>query len=233
MPRPLRQLVLPLRASHGGRRAGAGRLNRSGLQAHVRRPVLDRRHPLHVTLKLEGGLPSLRRKDVFKCFREAVKTARTQGFAVAHFAILSNHVHLVLEPRRSSVGRELQSLCISFARRINRLCCRNGAVFRERYHLHVLKTPSEVRRALAYVLSNDARHRGRPSHRLAVDPFSSVFRFDNVKHLMGSRTSFEFSSWPEQMIENWLDEILKPPETWLLRRGWMRGAAAGQRRKLG
>ena len=49
------QLELPLKKTHGGRRKGAGRPNRSGLRAHVRRPKLDLRHPIHVTLKLTQG----------------------------------------------------------------------------------------------------------------------------------------------------------------------------------
>src|SRR5215468_744013 len=60
--RPL-QLELPLR-SWGGRRRGAGR-KPAGAKAgvsHFRRPEVCPRHPVHVTMKLRGGLPNLRHK---------------------------------------------------------------------------------------------------------------------------------------------------------------------------
>ncbi len=229
-----RQLNLPfrMRLKHGGRRAGAGRPKVSDLQSHIRRPELTRREPVHVTLKLQPGLPSLRRKELFRCLRRAVCTARKQGFGVTHFAILSNHIHMILEPRTSGVGRLFQSLCISFAKRLNKKLARKGAVFLDRYHLRVLKTPTEVRRALAYVLTNESRHQIRGKVRrlknsslekfaVRLDPFSSAYRFEDWKSLLGSKVEFGFSAWSENLMENWFDEILTPARTWLLTRGWM------------
>jgi REP element-mobilizing transposase RayT len=230
-----RQLSLLFKQTHGGRRIGAGRRNRSGLQAHVRRPCLNRREPVHVTLKLREDLPSLHRKDVFRCLRGAVRKARTKGFSVTHFAILSNHIHLILEPNSADLGRVFQSLCISFAKRLNEKLGRKGAVFKERYHVHVLRTPAETRNALSYVLTNEARHRERgtrvnPEMRnrvkasewnVRIDPFSSAFAFRDWKKLLGASVNFEFSSWSEDWIEAWYDEILAPARTWLLKQGWL------------
>lgn len=226
------QLELPLIRSHGGKRAGAGRPNRSGLQSHQRRPILESGHPVHVTLKLASGLPSLRRKDVFRCLRSAVTLARQKGLHVVHFAILSNHLHLILEASESSLRRPLQSLGISFAKRMNRLTNRTGAVLLDRYHLHVLKTPTEVRRALAYVLTNEAKHRldrNARGHRsqlvtmeVGLDPFSSAFRFREWRSLMGSQAQFRTSSWSEAFIEEWYNDILSEARTWLLKAGWMK-----------
>lgn len=207
---------------HGGRRKGAGRPNRSGLQAHVRRPRLNPRHPIHVTLRLNDGLPSLRKKEIFKILRLAVQKARSQGLAVAHFAILSNHIHLIVETEKTLLSPVFQSFGISFSKRFNSHLKRSGAVFRERYHLHVLKTPTEVRRALAYVLTNEGKHHGR-KQTVRIDPFSSAFAFSEWKALLG-RVDFQFSNWSEDWIENWYDEILTPPHTWLLTRGWKKAA---------
>ncbi len=174
------------------------------------------------------------RKDVFRCLRKAVQAARQKGLRVVHFAILSNHVHLILEPQQSSLRRPLQSLGISFAKRMNELMGRRGAVLLDRYHLHVLKTPTETRRALAYVLTNEARHRRKSHGRLqsrpqsayrfevSIDPFSSAFRFQDWKALMGGSVDFEIASWSEAFIEEWYDEILSKARTWLLQSGWKR-----------
>lgn len=214
------------RATHGGRRPGAGRPNGTGLRGHAKRPRLLSREPIHVTLKLQEGLPSLRRKDVFKILRAAVGIARKKGLAVAQFSILSNHVHLILELRGAQVGHLFQSLCSSFAKRLNRALKRKGSVFFDRYHVHVLKTPTEVRRALAYVLTNRSVHEGRRTGRMRItvrlDPFSSATVFDPWHALLGRPPDFEPSGWPEDVIENFMGEILEPARTWLLTRGWLR-----------
>src|SRR4051812_43667840 len=119
MARPA-QLSLPIkpRFTHGGARRGAGR-PKGKVPGHTRRPRLSSRHPVHVTLKLQPGLPNLRSKDMFKILRASVKKARAKGFRAAQFSILSNHVHLILEPRSASLAKPLQSLAVSFAKRVN------------------------------------------------------------------------------------------------------------------
>ena len=52
----------------------------------------------------------------------------------------------------------MRGFAIRTARGLNRLMGRSGKVFAERYHMHVLKTPREVRAARAYVLQNARRH---------------------------------------------------------------------------
>jgi REP element-mobilizing transposase RayT len=230
------QLRLPFKSpgrakvGHGGRRRGAGRPNRSGKQGHSRRPAIDPRHPVHVTVRLRAGLPSLRRKDVFKTLRQAVSVARGAGFGVAHFAILSNHLHLLIEPAgRRALFRAVQSFEISFARRLNRLAGTRGEVFNGRYDLQILDSPSRVRAALAYVLTNESRHRRDPEPRLFVGPFSSAARFTERGRLLGSRFRvFRDTRFGPADVASWLDQILVAPETWLLRVGWLRarGTAA-------
>ncbi|MBY0471700.1 hypothetical protein K2X30_11085 [bacterium] len=214
-----KQLQLKLPNTHGGARKGAGRPNLSGLQAHVRRPRLESRHPVHVTLKLRSGLPSLRGKAAFRCLREAVKTARKQGLHVVHFAVLSNHIHLILEPRQhATLGGVFQSLGISFSKRLNAFLKRSGAVFADRYHLRVLRTPRETRNAIHYVLANFGKHTG--TNVIRMDPFSSAFQFQGWRKLRAGPLVFETTAWSEQGLEVWLREILSSPKTWLLRTGW-------------
>jgi hypothetical protein len=76
----------------GGKRRGAGRKNRSGLRAHTARPRLSGAEPVHVTLKILEGLPSLRRKDIYRALRAAVRRARLKGLRLVHFNLLSNRV---------------------------------------------------------------------------------------------------------------------------------------------
>src|SRR5437764_1471463 len=53
----------------GGKRPGAGRLNRSGQVNHMRRPKVSLKTPLHVTLRLKDCLPGIRHKKLLKEWR--------------------------------------------------------------------------------------------------------------------------------------------------------------------
>ena len=44
---------------------------------------------------------------------------------------------------------------------LNRVMKRQGKVLDDRYHGHILRTPTEVRRAREYLLQNARRHYGR------------------------------------------------------------------------
>ena len=53
---------------------------------------------------------------------------------------------------------------------------RRGRVLADRYHAHVLRTPSEARRAARYVRENNRKHMteiGRPVPRAWIDPYAS------------------------------------------------------------
>src|SRR6185312_11109195 len=140
----------------GGKRAGAGRPpkgDRAGVP-HVTRPSLSKQHPVHVTLKLQKGLPNLRtRKLAGVLFRAFAKTAEQRGARVVHFSIQNNHLHLIVEAYgRQALSKAMQGLKIRIAKRLNlKLGNRKGPVFADRYHARALTTAIQVRRAVRYV----------------------------------------------------------------------------------
>ncbi|HSU41126.1 MAG TPA: transposase [Polyangiaceae bacterium] len=143
---------------------------------------MTRHVPLHVTLGLVPGLPSLRGKAAFRVVREALAAARRGGVRVIHYSIQSNHVHLLVEAESAQgLARGMQALSIRLAKQLNRSFERKGRVFADRFHARALKTPLEVRRALAYVLNNFRRHADGKGPRLPLsfrDPMSSAHWFD-------------------------------------------------------
>ena len=163
----------------GGRRAGAGRKAAPGHRPgvpHRRRAPHDVRCPVHATLRLRAGLPSLRDPQTFVVVRGALAAASAATFRVVHFSVLADHVHLLVEADRpNGLARGLQGLAIRVAKAVNRTLSRHGRVFAERYHARSLKTPREVRNALAYVLQNFRKH--VPGAR-GLDPRSSGRWFD-------------------------------------------------------
>jgi len=169
---------------------------------------LASRFPVHVTLKIARGLPSLRRRRAHAVVVDAFAAMRErEHFRLVHYSVQSNHVHLVCEARdRVELSRGVQALAIRIAKRLNRLWQRHGRLFADRYYARILRTPREVRNALAYVLNNAAKH-GVALRRGAPDPCSSG-RWFTGRRGVGAR---EPSPSP-----------LARAKTWLLSVGWLR-----------
>jgi REP element-mobilizing transposase RayT len=220
---PPAQQVLPLpraKDGWGGRRAGAGRPRAPHPKALPHRPrrFHDARQPVHVTLRVRRHLGSLRRRDVAAAILDgfraaAADTARTRTFRVVHFSIQPDHLHLVVEATsKVALGRGLQGLVSRLARRINRRLGRRGHVFADRYFGRSLATPAEVRNAIAYVLTNAAKH-AEPIPDLGTAP---------VRGLDPCSSGCWFDGWDLPPPAQRLAAPVAPAETWLLRIGWRR-----------
>jgi len=155
------QRVLPL-FTHGGARPGAGRKPKYARPPvhHVRRPPVPGRYPMHVTLRVRRSIPSLRCRRFVEAFRESLRKASERGeFRVCHYSIQRDHVHLIVEATgKLALGRGMKSVATRLAHAVHRVFGGKGAVLYGRYHLRVLRTPRQVRRALAYVLLNARKH---------------------------------------------------------------------------
>jgi REP element-mobilizing transposase RayT len=156
----MRQTAFVFR-SWGGKRAGAGRkpsAERAGVP-HTTRPEHRKRHPVHVTLRVARGLPSLRRQLLFSGARLAMAAASRAWFRVLHFSVQSDHVHLLVEARdEEHLSKGMRGLAIRVALSVNRTLRRSGKVWPDRYHARALRTPREVRHGLVYVLANWKKH---------------------------------------------------------------------------
>jgi REP element-mobilizing transposase RayT len=154
----------------GGRREGAGRervLPGKPRLAHRTRERIPARLPVHVTLRMERGLPSLRRNGAFAAVAASLQAAQGKfGMQVTHFAVESNHVHLIVEGVSAAA---MKGLGVRIARAVNASWRRSGRVIGDTYHARALRTPTEVHHAVRYVLNNHRKHTGVD----APDPFSS------------------------------------------------------------
>ena len=218
MPRRIRQLEFDLRerAGWGGRRAGAGRkCGPSPLHDHRARAQLAARFPCHVTLKVRRGLPPLRTVRLVRELERSFAAACERGrFRLAHYSIQNDHVHLIVEATSArGLACGMKSIGARLARAVNRVFRRSGPVLTDRFHLHVLRTPREVRNALAYVLLNARRHLAKIGRRLpapaTLDPASSA-RW--------------FPGWRSRVPPAHDPPAVAMARTWLLSRGWRRYA---------
>src|SRR5688500_13504018 len=183
----------------GGVRSRAGRKKIKNRGAsHQKRAQVTANFPLHVTVRLKSGLKTLRSKAGFKMFREALKKAQCKGARVIHFALLGNHYHLLIEAKdNETLARTIKSLNGSVAKKL--LSGSRGQVIEDRYHLQILKTPTQVRNTLVYIFTNAAKH-----YRLkkAFDWFSSFAVFNQTELLKNFRLDLDWSlpQIPEEIL---------------------------------
>jgi REP element-mobilizing transposase RayT len=172
---------------------------------------------VHVTLRVKADLPSLREGKLVREWRRSLAEASERGsFRVAHYSLQGDHAHLIVEANgKHALACGMKSIGARLARALNRVNGRSGPVLDGRYHHRSLRSPREVRRALAYVLLNARRHLAKRRSLLrassSLDPASSARWFDGWRSDPASRT-------PEAAAPR---EVARP-RTWLLSVGWRR-----------
>ena len=209
---------LPLQArTWGGARPRAGRPRKPGTGVpHRPRRAITRHDVAHVTVRLRPVVTSLRNGRAFRVVRRCIAAGRERfGFRLVEYSLQGQHLHIVCEADdRRALARGMQGLNVRLARRINRYLGRSGSLLAERYHSRILKTPTEVKNVLAYVLCNSQKHaaeRGLRFERGWIDPFSSGPHFRGWCDLV--RPPAAYACGPFSTA---------PPQSWLLRTGWRR-----------
>ncbi len=213
----------------GGPRPNAGRKpngERAGA-SHAARPEVNARHPQHVTLRVEPGVGWLRRLDMYKAVRGALRAVlgRAVDFRIVHMTLQNTHLHLIVEASdQEQLANGMRAFQISAAKRINaaysrrRRVERRGRVFSDRYHAEDLGSVRQVRNAIAYVINNWRRHRddAGPFTLLdgRLDPYASGLAFagwrDVIQTCAGS------------LPKDYDPPPVSEPRTWLVNVGWKR-----------
>ena len=192
----MKQLALKL-PQRGGKRDGAGRKRTAGRPrvSHKAREQFEKPGVVLVTLRVATAVWNLRTRRCFGAIEQCFTDARERfGLRLIEFSVLGNHLHLLVEADSSlALSRGMQGLAVRIAKALNRVMERRGTVFDDHYHSRLLRTPTQLVNAIAYVVGNHEHHYG-PSR--GVDPYSSL-ACDQVR-------------------------VLAQPTTWLLRAGWRR-----------
>jgi hypothetical protein len=173
---------------------------------------------VHVTLRVRPGVASLRSGALVREWRRSLAEASERGsFRVAHYSLQGDHAHLIVEAQgKEALACGMKSIGARLARAVNRVSGRTGPVLDGRYHHRSLRSPREVRRALAYVLLNARRHLAK----------SRGISRSSTPHLDGASSARWFDGWRLQATNRGPTERSSPevarPRTWLLRIGWRR-----------
>lgn len=167
------------------------------------RPRFEKAAAVHVTLRVADHVWNLRSGRSFRAVERCLAGALGRfGLRVIQFSLMGNHLHLIVEADSSrALSRGMQGLCVRIAKALNRMMRRRGRVLADHYHSRIVRTPTELVNAIAYVLGNAAHHFPAPGAGAAGKPdgYTSAA-------LEGDRR----------------DRVLAHPRTWLLRSGWRR-----------
>ena len=215
----------------GGKRRGAGRpaQGERSSEPHKRRPFLHARYPVHIVLRTVRTVGSLRRRCVWKAIREAtLTTALREDFRIVHVSLQRTHVHLIVEAAsKQALARGMQGFQISAARHLNAAISkgrpepRRGTVFPDRYYAEIIRSPTQARHTLSYVMNNWRKHEEDRK------PATDGWRIDWFS------TAAMFPGWAEYGDEPFLWRgpptydplIVYQPKTWLLRDGWKKAGS--------
>jgi REP element-mobilizing transposase RayT len=167
---------------------------------------------LHLTLRVRSDVRLLRVRRFVRFFECTLREACERNeFRVCQYSIQRDHVHMIVEADgKAALGRGMKSIAARLAHAVNRVFGRRGPVLFGRYHLRVLRTPREVRNALAYVLLNVRKHwrqRNGIAPPVRLDVASSGVWFDGWKR-------------PPPAIGHPRIRAVARPRFWLLAKGW-------------
>lgn len=164
---------------------------------------------------MAAGVPSLRTLPIVRAIeRTFARGCARPDFRLVHYSLQSNHAHLIVEADdRAALGRGMMAIGTRLALAVNRVTKRTGPVLADRYHVHVLSTPREVRNALRYVLLNARKHAASSERKACVilDPASSARWFDGWQSDASIATVTQAGS-----------RAVARARTWLLAMGWRR-----------
>jgi putative transposase len=147
----------------GGKREGAGRKPkgpRAGM-SHRPRPALAARFPVHVTVRVLPHVWNLRSRRSFAKVGGAIRHAAHRfAMRLCAFSVQGNHIHLIVEAAdQMALARGMKGFGVRVARGLNQMMNgRSGRVLADRYHARILRTPTEVRNAVSYVIHNHRKH---------------------------------------------------------------------------
>jgi len=130
---------------------------------HIKREALPAKTPVHITIKINKEYKGLRNKTFLSITKLAIKKARLKGLRVIYFTIQFDHLHLFIEPKNMrELSNGIRSLVCAMAERMRRhlKLDKLKSFVKDRYHLHILKTPREVKNAIKYILGNTIKHSG-------------------------------------------------------------------------
>ncbi len=110
----------------------------------------------HITARSNRGefiLHSTKIKDMF--LSVLLRAKKKYEFRLKHFCIMSNHIHLMIEPQeKTDLSRIMQWILSVFAIRFNKIYGHNGHVWYDRFKSSVIRTLHRYIKIFEYISNN-------------------------------------------------------------------------------
>lgn len=136
---------------------------------HIKRPEIKKLMPLHLTIKLIRA--DIQNKIILKALRNAIFRARLHGLRIIHYSLEHDHIHLYAESADNLIlAKSMKAFGVSLVKKINRHFKSKGTCYKTRYHLRVLRSASEVKNVINYILKNGIKHKRTKS---VIDVYNS------------------------------------------------------------
>jgi REP element-mobilizing transposase RayT len=162
------------------KRAGRKPIHDKGIR-HIKRERIIKDTSLHITIKVRENKADIQNKKVLKALHQAIKRARAKSLKLIHYTLEYNHIHILVEiDNHQILGKAMQAFGISLAKNINKVKALKGAVYKHRYHLRKITTPTELRNVLHYIFSNGVKHKRTYS---ILDKYNSAIAERQLKLL--------------------------------------------------
>ena len=184
--------------------AGRPAIHDRGIR-HIKREEIRSTRPLHLTIKLIRA--DIQNKIILKGLRYAIMRARLQGLRIIHYSLEHDHVHLYAESdNNETLGRAMKALGVTLAKRMNRHFKKAGTCYRTRYHLRILRSATEVKNVLNYILKNGIKHKRTKT---LIDPYNSALVLHDYKIVGMKLIQADIQNQKEYLIlKTVLDELV-------------------------
>ncbi|MFA6236406.1 MAG: transposase [Bacteriovorax sp.] len=149
--------------------AGRPTIHDKGIR-HIRREEITRPRPLHLTIKLIRA--DIQNKTILKALRHAILRSRLQGLKIIHYSLEHDHIHLYAESENNNIlAKAMKALGVSLVKKINKHFNSRGTCYKTRYHLRILRSASEVKNVINYILRNGIKHKRT---KFIIDKYNSA-----------------------------------------------------------
>ena len=174
--------------------AGRRAIHDRGIR-HITREMITKKSCLHLTIKLNKA--QIQNKTLLKSLKYAIMRARLQGLRVIHYSLEHNHVHFYVECESNlQLTRSMKAFGVSFAKKINAYFKTKGRVYKHRLHLRILKSATEVKNVIHYILNNGIKHKRTKK---VFDPYNSSWAVHNFVDL----GFVEFKGFETQILKKY------------------------------
>lgn len=148
---------------------------------------IPRRHLKSITKTYHILLRGINKQDIFldnvdksKFFRELKRAKEEFGFKIDAYAIMNNHVHLVIYDENDNLSEIIHKIATKYGLYFNKKYDRVGHVFQNRYKSICVETEGYLKNLIRYVIRNPQKDGICPMHQYNWSSYREFVYKENI-----------------------------------------------------